>query len=211
MEAFIKSTTLLFVLLNPFLMSIYLMDLIQDLDGRTFARVVGRAVLISWVVFTIFAILGDAIFTDLLQARFASFLIFGGVVFLLVGIRFVFSGSEGLRALRGKAEHISGSIAMPFIIGPATVSASVLAGMHLSRSLAAASIALALVLALVSLIAFKAILDVANKHNERIVSRYLDIVGRAMALVIGTLAVEMILQGIEAWMAPFGWLRGSGT
>jgi multiple antibiotic resistance protein len=205
-EAFVKSTTLMFVLLNPFLMSIYLMDLMQDLDARTFFGVLTRAVVISGVVFSAFATLGDVIFTDMLQARFASFLIFGGIVFLMVGIRFVFSGSDSLRALRGTAEHVSGSIAMPFIIGPATVSASVLAGMRMPAPLAAASIGLALALAVVSLVALKWILDAAHKRNERIVNRYIDIVGRAMALVIGTLAVEMILQGLEAWMAPL-WPR----
>ena len=208
-EAFIKSTTLMFVLLNPFLMSIYLMDLMQDLDARTFFRVLTRAVVISGVVFSTFAALGDVIFADMLQVRFASFLIFGGIVFLLVGVNFVFSGSDSLRALRGKAEHVSGSIAMPFIIGPATVSASVLAGMRMPAPLAAASIALALALAVVSLVALKWILDAAHRRNEGIVNRYIDIVGRAMALVIGTLAVEMILQGVEAWMAPL-WPRAGG-
>lgn len=201
-EAYVKSTTLMFVLLNPFLMSIYLMDLMQDLDGRTFFRVLTRAVLISGTVFAAFAALGDVIFTDMLQARFASFLIFGGIVFLLVGIRFVFSGSDSLRALRGSAKHVSGSIAMPFIIGPATVSASILAGMRMPALLAVASIATALVLAVASLVALKWLLDVAHQRNEGIVNRYIDIVGRAMALVIGTLAVEMVLQGLDAWLAP---------
>jgi len=57
------SFLLLFALLNPFLMSIYLIDLITDLGIRVFARVLVRGALLSAVVFTLFAWGGDAIFS----------------------------------------------------------------------------------------------------------------------------------------------------
>lgn len=43
MEAFIKSAWLPFLLLNPFLMSVYLIALIRDLDRLAFALVMRRA------------------------------------------------------------------------------------------------------------------------------------------------------------------------
>ena len=55
-------------------------------------------------------------------------------------------------------------------------------------------------LALASLVAFKILYDLARRH-EAIVRRYVETVGRIMALVIGSIAVEMILQGVEAWLA----------
>jgi multiple antibiotic resistance protein len=201
MEDFVRSATLMFVLLNPFMMSIYLIDLIQELDWKTFNRVLIRGALISLSVFVACAWIGDAIFTRVLQARFASFLIFGGLVFLIIGLRFVFQGSETLKGLRGSPEHLGGSIAMPFMIGPGTVSASILAGTRLNPVPAALSIMLALGSVVLALILLKWLHDFVKQRNERLIQRYLEITGRITALIIGTFAVEMILQGIEAWQA----------
>lgn len=197
MEAFYKSSMLLFVMLNPFLMSIYLLDLIESLTWRRFATVLSRASLISTAVFVSFAVLGDAIFSKVLQARFASFLIFGGAIFFLISVRFMMSGSEMLKSLRGDPAHLEGSVAMPFMIGPGTISASILAGSRLSPASAGLSIALAMLLVLVALLALKFIFDRVRERSAAMVDRYVDITGRLMALVMGTFSVEMIAQGIE--------------
>ena len=95
----VKHALLLFVLLNPFLLAIYLLNLVRELDLKTFARVVSAGAFIASAVFFPFAWLGDAIFTNVLQARFAAFLIFGGIVFLIIGLRFVFEGPHAIEML----------------------------------------------------------------------------------------------------------------
>lgn len=199
LEAFIKSTTLLIVLLNPFLMSIYLLDLIESLDSKTFVSTLVRGVVIATVVFAMFAIGGDAIFSDLFQVRFASFLIFGGIVFVVIGLRFIQAGPQALSELRGDPEHIAGSIAMPFMIGPGTVSASVLAGARLPAGWAVASIGVSMLVMVVGLLIIKWLYGVVKDRNAGLVSRYVDIIGRASALFIGTIAVDMMLTGFEIW------------
>lgn len=208
MEQFTQSAFLLFVLLNPFLMSIYLMGLIQRLDLKTFASVLARGSSIAGCAFILFAWAGDRIFTDILQARFAAFLIFGGVIFLIIGIRFVFSGTEALQSLRGEPQHLAGSIAMPFMIGPGTISASVLTGSRLSPLWAALVIIAVLIAVVGGLVLLKAVHDYVNRQNRRLVDRYLDVTGRIMALVIGTFAVEMIVQGIESLVRSAGLISG---
>jgi small neutral amino acid transporter SnatA (MarC family) len=32
------------------------------------------------------------------------------------------------------------------------------------------------------------------------VQRYVEVAGRVMALVVGTFAIEMIMQGVQAWL-----------
>ena len=125
MTDFLRSSVLLLVLLNPFLLIIYLIDVVEKLDRSEFTRVLVRAGLIATAVFWLFAILGDAVFSDVLQAEFASFQIFGGVVFLLIGLQFVFRGPTAVEILRGESRHLTGAIAMPILIGPGTISASV--------------------------------------------------------------------------------------
>ena len=96
MTDLIHSSALLLVLLNPFLLIIYLIDVVQKVDRMRFAQVLMRAGVIATVVFWCFVVLGDAVFSQLMQAEFASFQIFGGVVFLLIGLQFVFRGPEAI-------------------------------------------------------------------------------------------------------------------
>lgn len=195
----LESCIFLLVLLNPFLLCIYLLELIQKLQLGELAGVLLRASLISTVVFCTFAWAGEIILTDLLHVRLASFMIFGGVVFLIIGIRFVLLGGEALDSLRGETGYSGGAVAMPFMIGPGTVSASMIAGSRSPCFLAAAAIIAALALTSLFVLGFKALHDLIKKRNEQLVERYVDIVGRVSALIIGTVAVEMILQGLETW------------
>jgi len=116
MTEFIKSTTLLLMLLNPFLVIVYLIDIVQKLDKKQFNGVLIRAGVISIIVFSVFALLGDAVFTDILQAQFASFQIFGGIIFLLIGTQFVFRGPTAIEILRGESQHIAGAIAIEMMM-----------------------------------------------------------------------------------------------
>lgn len=203
---FLEAATLLFVLLNPFLMTIYLLDLISQLDGPTFRKVMFRGTCISFVVFSIFALTGDAVFRDVLQVRFAAFLVFGGVIFLIIAVRFVMLGTEAITQLRGDPQYVAGSVAMPFMIGPGTISASVLAGAHLPSSLAVAAVATALMGTALGVFVLKGVHDWVRKRHESLVQRYVDMVGRIAALVIGTISIEMLMQGVERWARQLGWI-----
>jgi small neutral amino acid transporter SnatA (MarC family) len=199
-DTHVASALLLFGLLNPFLMSVYLIDLITDLPRTLFVRVLARGALISSIVFSFFAWTGDALFADVLHVRFASFQVFGGIIFLAIGVRFVFSGVEAMRSIRGQPGHIAGSIAMPFMIGPGTVSASVVAGARLPVVEAIGVIALTLAATVALVAAIKAAHDRLKDRHARLVDRYIEVVGRISALLIGTFAIEMIFDGVGTWL-----------
>lgn len=203
MTEFIKSATLLLVLLNPFLVIIYLVDMVEKLDRKQFAQVLIRAGLISGVTFSCFAVLGDAVFSRLVQAEFASFQIFGGVVFLLIGLQFVFRGPAAIEILQGKSAHLAGAVAMPVLIGPGTISASVIIGKRLEPPMAVVAIILAVAICIALLLALKALHDVVRPRSEPLVERYIEIAGRITALFVGTVAVEMIMQGVRTWASKF--------
>jgi len=203
MSEFAHSTMLLLALLNPFLVIVYLIDVLQKLDGRRFAQVVLRAGMISSGVFCFFAVMGDAIFTKVMQVEFASFKIFGGVVFLLIGIQFVFKGPNAIEMLRGESKHLAGAIAMPVLIGPGTISASVVIGQRHSPAIGCAAVVLAVAVCLACILALKKLHDWVRVRNEPLIERYIEIAGRVTALFVGTVAVEMIMQGARAWVEKF--------
>lgn len=199
MNPFLQSATLLLVLLNPFLVMIYTLDLVEKLSAERFRSVMFRAALIAISVFAVFAILGDAIFSTVIQAEFASFQIFGGIVFLLIGLQFVFQGPRAIEVLRGESEHIAGAVAMPVLIGPGTISASILAGQRLPPLAACAAIALGVSVSILMILGLKKIHDHVRPRKEPLVQRYIEITGRITALFVGTVAVEMIMRGLISW------------
>lgn len=199
MTGFFNALTLLLILLNPFLVVVYLIELIRDLDLPTFSKVLVRGGMISSAIFILFTLLGDAVFTELLRAEFASFQIFGGIIFLIIGINFMLRGNQAIEALRGPPEHIAGSIAMPVLVGPATVSASVIVGQQLSRMLAVMAVLTAVAICILVMITMKILHDFVKPRNERLVERYIEIMGRILALIVGIFAVEMIMQGLLVW------------
>lgn len=200
MDLFVRSFLLMFVLLNPFILSLYLGELVSGLDLRLFARYLTRAMVISFVVFTLFAWAGEALFENAFQVRFFAFRIFGGITFLIIGVRLMTGGQEAV-TFASKDEQLAAAIAMPFIIGPGTISAAVLAGARLDLGAATAAIALALAAALAALLLFKWVHDIVRTSHATLIERYTEIAGRAAALFAGTFAIDMILRGIEGWLA----------
>jgi multiple antibiotic resistance protein len=203
MSDYLRSAGLLFALLNPLLMIVYLVDLVERLDRQRFAAVLLRAALIAGAVFCCFAVLGDAIFSSLIQAEFASFQIFGGVIFLLVGIQFVFRGPAAIEILRGESEYLAGAIAMPVLIGPGTVSACVVIGKRHNPLMACALVMFAVLACALVMLAIKILHDVLRPHDSRVAQRYVEISGRMLALYTGTVSIEMIMQGLRTWVQKF--------
>ena len=200
MYGFINSVALLMVLLNPFLVIVYLTDVVEKLDLKMFGQVMCRAGLISLAVFSAFVLLGEAIFSYLVHADFASFQIFGGIVFLLIGLQFVFKGNTAIEILRGESEHLAGAIAMPVIIGPGTISACIIIGRNLTPPTALLAIFLALTVSIGLMVGLKALHDYVRPRRENLVQRYIEIAGRITALVVGTISVEMIMRGLKSWL-----------
>ncbi len=200
MTAFWSSVSVLLVLLNPFALSVYLAEVLQEQAFGVLVGVLKRAALIAFGVFAVFAWGGERVFTDVLGARFAAFLVFGGVVFLLVGIKLMLTGSAALDSLRGHPEHLAGTIAMPFMVGPGTVSAAVLTGAKLSLPFALGAIACSLLLTVLALLVIKLLFDHVRERNARLIQRYVEITGRVSGIVVGTVAVEMLMQGVQAWL-----------
>ncbi len=203
MTSFLRSLTLLLLLLNPFLLIIYLIDVVEKLERLQFARVLVRAGLIASAVFCVFAILGDAVFASFLQAQFASFQIFGGVVFLLIGVQFVFKGPLAIEMLRGESQNLAGAIAMPILIGPGTISASVIIGKRHDALTACAAVLLAVLASVLIMIGLKAFHDYVRPKSEPLIQRYIEIAGRITALFVGTFSIEMIMQGVRSWLQNF--------
>ncbi|WP_180088431.1 MarC family protein [Acinetobacter sp. YH12134] len=200
MSESLHAFALFFSLLNPFLMSIYMLGIIRNSETRVFNRALIQGSLISFVVFIIFAKTGEAFFHDVLHVRFESFQIFGGIIFLVIGYRYVFEGADTIGVMRGAPHHLAGTIAMPFMIGPGTISAAVITGIQLSLWQLVLVIFVTLFLTCSLLILMKYAHDHLQHKHSNYIDLYVDIVGRLAALLIGTIAIDMIVTGVSGIM-----------
>ncbi|MBP8006025.1 MarC family protein [Acinetobacter sp. 2JN-4] len=199
-SSYIHAFALFFSLLNPFLMSVYMVGIIRNTEVKVFNKALIQGSLIAFIVFVLFAWGGENIFSRYLNVRFESFQIFGGLIFLVIGYRYVFQGADTIGEMRGAPEHLAGTIAMPFMIGPGTISAAVVTGVTLPFTAAVAVIAVTLFLTCSILILMKYGHDHLRYKHAKYIDRYFDIVGRLAALLIGTIAVDMIVNGVFGLM-----------
>jgi len=200
MSTMFENIVVMLVLLNPFLVVVYLIDVVKKLPVRKFSVIIIQAGFFSLIVFIAFAFMGDIIFRRILHAEFASFLIFGGIVFLIIGIQFVFRGEAAIESLRGESEYIRGAIAMPILIGPGTLSASVVIGKNLTQFQAVLSLAISVFFTISLLILLKIIHDRVQLKRAHLIDRYTEIMGRITALIVGTISIDMIMRGVKAWI-----------
>ena len=81
-----------------------------------------------------------------------------------------------------------------------TVSASVMAGVRLPIGWALGAIITAMVTIVCGLFVLKNMHTRLKQRNAALLDRYVDVVGRASALLIGTIAIDMILSGVDLWL-----------
>jgi multiple antibiotic resistance protein len=205
MSDVLEPAVLLLVILNPFALSVYLIDIFRSNSLSIVSAILIRAALISGAVFCIFAYAGEKAFTDVLQVRFAAFQVFGGILFLVIALRFMLSGSKTLVSLRGEPGHVAGAVAMPFMIGPGTVSAATIAGLKLTPALAFAAIAGALAFTVLLLLGLKVLFDWIGSRSAELTEHYVQLASRVSAMAMGAIAVEMTFHGLETWV--LGWHR----
>lgn len=202
-DEFLKATLLLLIVLNPFALSVYLVDIFQHRNRYEFLSIVGRASMVSGAVFMVFAYFGPRLFTDVLQVSFEAFQVFGGILFLLVALRFMLSGGQDtLVSLRGEPGHVAGAVALPFMIGPGTVSAAAAAGMRQAPWVGVLSVACALGGTLFVLFALKVLFDSVRERKTKLVERYIDLASRISAMIVGSIAVDMIFRGVHGFLKP---------
>ena len=92
---------------------------------------------------------------------------------------------------------------MPILIGPGTISASVLIGERHDPIPACGAVLAAVLISTLIMIGLKSLHDFIRPTRERLIQRYIEISGRITALFVGTVAVEMIMQGVRTWSERF--------
>jgi multiple antibiotic resistance protein len=186
-----------FVILNPFSQALFLWDLMRTMTWREFAAVYGRASLLSFGVYALFALTGDYVFVEVFRIRPDAFRIFGGLIVFIVSIRYFTQGGGSAQFFRGEATELATSISIPFMVGPATIWVSILIGRNVPTPLDVLLIAAVLAVNFAIVCLAQRVLSNVGQNRESLLGAYLTILMRTNALFIGAIGIEMILAGLE--------------
>jgi MarC family membrane protein len=173
-------------------------SVLRRVDPARRARVILRECLIAYAVLVAFAFFGDSILS-VLSVSYRSLNIAGGVILFLIAIRMVFRTAEALFGELPGEEPLIVPLAIPSIAGPGAIATVVLlvsrAPDRMSESIAAITIAIA-----VSMLT----LGFAERLSSLLGERVLTALERLIGLLLTTLAVEMLLRGVETFIRELG-------
>ena len=206
-ELLLDTFLLLFIVIDPIGLAPMFAALTQGESDAWRRRMAVRATAIAALVLIVFALLGDRLLAAL-NIGLPAFRIAGGVLLLLLAIDMVFARHSGVRAptLReqAEAEHRKDisvfPLAIPLIAGPGAITTVLLTAGSRNESLAATAallvmLAVVLGLALVSLLLSSRIVRLLGETGANVVSRVLGI-------VLAALAVQFMLDGLQASFEP---------
>jgi len=162
---------------------------------RSFAL---RAVLVSALVLGLFLVLGQIILEGI-GLRLGAFQIAGGIVLFLFALSMIFGETKAASEIKeAESEDLSGAVfplAIPSIASPGAILAVVILTDNHSTGIVEQAMT-AGVLVLVLVVTFVLLL-LASKIQRWIGQTGVSVISRVMGLILATVAVDAVLQGLE--------------
>ncbi len=196
-EQLFEAMALLFVTLNPISTAVFFAGASGGSDASTRYRVAIKATLVALGILLVFAIGGD----DLLQAvgiRLFSLKISGGILLFLFGLRMVMNPASNNPGVKSGSESLNEQavfpLAMPIMAGPASILTTVIL---IDRAGSNYAMQGAIIGILVAVQLLSLILMMVSGQVSRLLGRQgADILSRIMGLLLASLAVEMVFDGL---------------
>lgn len=205
-ELLLDTFLVLFVVIDPIGLAPMFAALTHGETEAWRRRMALRGTALAAVVLIVFALLGDSLLSAL-NIGLPAFRIAGGVLLLLLAVDMVFARHSGVRAptVREQAEAEQKKdisvfpLAIPLIAGPGAITTVLLTSGGRHESLTATmvlllTLAIVLSLTLISLLFSTRIMRLLGETGANVVSRVLGV-------VLAALAVQFMLDGLQASFA----------
>ncbi|MCF7874113.1 MAG: hypothetical protein K9L84_00070 [Candidatus Omnitrophica bacterium] len=190
------------VLLNPFALFVYLNPIAKDLNRKDFLTVLIKAGGLSLILFLVSALFGRIIFEKILLIDFSSFKIFGGVVIIAYALIFIIQGKKSFFTLKGTLDDLAAEIALPFMVGAATISLCIIIGNRFN-SLVASGIIITTMIIHVGLVFLLTILKYTF-FKERLRVAFDKTMGMFLRLngfIVGAIGSNLVISGIREFFS----------
>ena len=193
-----SAALLLFLILDPLGNIPVFLSLLKGLTPARQRVVILRELLIALAVLMLFLWAGRYLL-ELMHLRQESVSIAGGIILFLIGLRMIFPPAEGIMGELPDGEPFIVPMAIPMIAGPSGMAAVMLLGSQEPGRMGDWSLALAIAWAATALILFS-----ATYLQKWLGTRVLTAIERLMGMVIVAISVQMLMDGITAYLRVAG-------
>jgi len=190
----------LFLVMDPLGNIPVFLSLLEEIEPRRRLRIIVREMVIALAILLVFLFFGKYILTGLHIGE-PALSIGGGVVLFLIALRMIFPRPEYSTESGARADAIPGQepllvpLAVPLVAGPSAMAMVILFATQYPDRLVSWLVALLIAWFASAIILLSA--EVLRKYLGRRVIKALE---RLMGMILTTLAVEMLLRGIESYL-----------
>ncbi len=193
-----SAAVLLLLVIDPFGNVPIVIAALANVRSERRIRVVLRECAAAYVILLVF-MLGGRTFLKWMQLSEVSLAIAGGIILFLIALRMVFHHPEGVFGDPPGAEPFVVPLAIPAIAGPSALATVMLMvsrdPSHRLAWIAALTIAMAIT---------TVVLLAAYRLQRALGERGMVAVERLMGLVLTAIAVQMLLDGVQAYVVGLG-------
>lgn len=193
----LSAATLLLLIMDPLGNLPIYMSVLKSIDPKRRTKVILRELTIALVILFIFLFSGQALLT-FLQVEQETVSIAGGIILFIIALKMIFPKPGGIMNLPEGEEPLIVPLAVPMIAGPSTMAALILLANQQPDKMLHWSLALVLAW---SVSAF--ILVMSNPIHKLLTDKGLRAVERLMGMVLIMIAIQMLLNGITAYISHF--------
>lgn len=159
-------------------------------------QVMLKASFISGLIYIIFAVFGQSIFS-FLKVDFEAFRVFGGIVLLSFALSFILQGKESMIRTRGELNKIAAEVALPFIVGAGTITLSILVGEALSPLKSIFTILMVMMANFFIIMGLAQVRGGLNKRLQTTFDKNAEILLRLNGFIVGAYGVDLIITGLK--------------
>ena len=198
MTSTVSAALLLFLILDPLGNIPIVLSLLKPLAPKRRRIVLVRELLIALGVLMAF-LWGGKYVLELMHLRQESVSIAGGIVLFLIGLKMIFPSAEGMFGNAPEGEPFIVPLAIPLVAGPSGMAAVMLLGSQEPDRMADWSLALALAWGGTAVILFS-----ATYLYKALGQAFLVAIERLMGMLLVAISVQMLMDGVAAWLSPAG-------
>jgi MarC family membrane protein len=191
----VSATILLILVLDPFGNMPLVISVLKNVEQSARTRVVLRECAIAYAVLLAFMFGGDK-FMHLLRLSDNALAIAGGLILFLIALRMAFPHTEAVHAEPGDTGTFIVPLAIPAIAGPSALATVLLLVSREPQRVLDWVAALSL-----AMLATTLVMVSAQRISGMIGRRGVIAMERLMGLVLTAIAVQMLLAGIERFIA----------
>jgi len=190
-----SAAILLFLVMDPLGNIPIFLSILKDTEAKRRRQIIIRELLIAYGVLLLFLVFGRYIL-ELLQITEPSLSIAGGVILFIISLKMIFPQAEGVFGSSQEREPLIVPLAIPLVAGPSAIATILLLTAQSPDRLLDWFLALTGAWLVTATILFA-----SGLLRQVLRRRGLAALERLMGMILTTIAVQMLLTGIEKFMA----------